>query len=90
MFLRTCAFIGFVLLCSLTTRGLQRSGLLLCVACEAGCSARLQPAGEPALKLYTCAEKTSRHFSAVCSDQCVLWRHALFQSSSVADLFLGP
>lgn len=60
------------------------------VACEAGYSACLQPASEPALKLYTCAEKRRRHFSAVCLDQCSPWRYALFESSSVGDLFLGP
>lgn len=66
------------------------SRVFLWVACEAGYSACLQPSAEPALKQYTCAEKRSRHFSAVCLDQCSLWRYALFESSSVGDLFLGP
>lgn len=69
---------------------LTSSRVLPWVACEAGYSACLQPTSEPVLKLYTCAEKRSRHFSTVCLDQCSLWRYALFKSSSVGDLFLGP
>lgn len=45
---------------------------------------------EPALKLDIYAEKRSRHFSVVCLDQRSLWRCALFQSSSLGHLFLGP
>lgn len=68
----------------------EASIVLPWVACEAGYSACLQLASEPALKLYTCDEKRSRHFSAVCLDQFSLWRLALFESSSVGELFLGP
>lgn len=87
-----CACIAFVFLCTPSTYcfELTSSIVLQRVACKAGYSACVQPASEPALKLYTCAEKRSRHFSAVCLDQCSLWRYALFESSSVGDLFPGP
>lgn len=92
VFLCSWVCIGFVFLCTATPYccELTSSRVLPWVACEAGYSACLQPASEPALKLYTCAEKRSRHFSAVCLDQWSLWRYALFESSSVGDLFLGP
>lgn len=87
----TCGCIGFVYLCTPTTyHELTSSRVLPSAACEAGYLGCLQPVCEPALKLYTCAEKKSCHFSAVCLDQCSLWRYALFESSSVGDLFLGP
>lgn len=87
-----CICIGFVFLCTPTTFSCKLTSLRVLpqVACEAGYSACLQPASESTLKLYTCAEKRSRHFSTVCLHHCFLWCYALFGTSSGGDLFPGP
>lgn len=89
-FLCISVYLSLCWICFLCTipRIATSSTVLPWVACEAGYSAGPQPTD--ALKLYTCAEKRSRHFSTVCLDQCSLWRYALFESPSVGDLFLGP
>lgn len=93
-FLFTCTSvcIGYVFLCIQAV--LRACQVLPWVACEAGYAAYLQPASEPALKLYTCAEKRSRHFSTACLG-CLFGSvfpvaQCPFESSSVGDLFLSP